>query len=147
MTSAVSIAVQHLIYFPLGKTSGTLVLYTTNKNIGESLQSRSLNFSMPWDKLKYNQLLFLDILITNIKIKILTNIYRKTTFTGQYLHYQSFCSTKRKVNLIKTQYHRAYQISSKELHNLEVERIKTIKKNRNPLDLMKKIIKSHQGRV
>ena len=39
---------------PFGKKSGTLVLNTINKNIGESLQNRNLDFNMPWDKLKFN---------------------------------------------------------------------------------------------
>ena len=44
VTSALSFAVQRLVHCPLGKTSVTLVLNTKNKNIGESLQNRSLDF-------------------------------------------------------------------------------------------------------
>ena len=51
-----------------------------------------------------NQLPFLDILTTKDKINFLTNVYRKTTFTGQYLPYLSFCSKKPKLNLIKILY-------------------------------------------
>ena len=75
-------------------------------------------------KNKINFLPLLDILTTKDKTKLLMNIYRKTTFTWQYLHYQSFCSKKQKVNLIKTPYYRANKICSKELLDLEVENIK-----------------------
>ena len=51
-----------------------------------------------------NQLLFLVILITKDETKFVTNVNRKTTFTGQYLPYLSFCSKKPKVNLIKILY-------------------------------------------
>ena len=88
---------------------------------------------------------YLAILITKDKI---ANIYRKTIFTGQYLHYQSFCSKKRKVNLIKTLYHRAYKICSKELIHSEVENIKEILiKNGYPKDLIKRVIKSNHNNL
>ena len=97
---------------------------------------------------KYNQRQFLDISITKDETKFLTNVCRKTTFIGQYLHYQSFCSKKRKVNLIKILYHRAYKISSKELLHSESERIKDILiKNKYPPDLIKRVIKSHDNNL
>ena len=48
-----------LIHCPLGKTSGTLVLNTVNKTISQSLQSRNVDFRMPWDKLNLS-LFFLN---------------------------------------------------------------------------------------
>ena len=91
-----------------------------------------------------NQIPFLDILITRGEEKFLTNIYRKPSFTGQYLHYQSFCTKKRKVNLIKTLYHRAFMICSPELLHSETETIKKILiKNGYPLELISRVIKSH----
>ena len=57
-----------------------------------------------------SQIPFLDILITKSKVKFLTSLYRKPSFTGQYLHFQSFCTKKRKINLIRTLYHRACMI-------------------------------------
>ena len=91
---------------------------------------------------------FLDIMIIKDKTKFLTKIYRKTTFTGQYLNYQSFCSKKRKVNLIKTLYHRAYKICSKELLDSEVDNIRDILiKNGYPVDLIKRVIKSQHNKL
>ena len=46
MVSALSFAAQQLINYPIGKTAGTLVLNKINENIGESLQSPSLEFCM-----------------------------------------------------------------------------------------------------
>ena len=43
-----------------------------------------------------DQIPFLDILITRSKAKFLTSVYKKPSFTGQYLHFQSFCTKKRK---------------------------------------------------
>ena len=43
-----------------------------------------------------NNILFLDILTTKTKAKFLTSVYRKPSFTGQYLHFQFFCTKKRK---------------------------------------------------
>ena len=96
---------------------------------------------------KNNQLPF-DNLITKVKRNFLTNFYRKTTFTGQYLHYQSFCSKKRKVNLIKTLYQRAYKICSKELLHSEVEQVKDILiKNGYPPDLIKRVTKPYDNNL
>ena len=67
-----------------------------------------------------NQIPFLDILITKSKAKFLTSLYRKPSFTGQYLHFQSFCTRKRKINLIRTLYHRACMICSPEMLQIEI---------------------------
>ena len=83
-----------------------------NKAIFEKLISLHEKICFTREVEENNQLPFLDIMIIKDKTKFLTKIYRKTTFTGQYLNYQSFCSKKRKVNLIKTLYHRAYKICS-----------------------------------
>ena len=58
--------------------------------------------------------------------KFLTTVYRKATFTGQYLHFQSFCSKKRNVNLIRTLCHRAHMICSPELLQKELNKIKDV---------------------
>ena len=119
-----------------------------NEDIFQKLNSLHKKISFTKEVEENNQLPFLDILIIKDKTSFLTNVYRKTTFTGQYLHYQSFCSKKRKVNLIKTLYHRAYRICSKELLHSEVERIKEILiKNGYPPDLIKRVIKSHHNNI
>ena len=97
-----------------------------NETIFEKLNSLREKIFFTREVEENNQLPFLDILITKDKTKFLMKIYRKTTFTLQYLHYQSFCRKKQKVNLMKTLYHRAYNICFKKLLDSEVENIKDI---------------------
>ena len=48
-----------------------------------------------------NQLAFLDVLITRKIGRFLTSVYRNSSFTGKYLNFQSSCSKKSKIGLIK----------------------------------------------
>lgn len=59
-----------------------------------------------------NKLPFLDVLVSRERTEIMTTIHRKSTFTGQYMKWQSFASTKRKISLIHTLTWRALQICS-----------------------------------
>ena len=45
---------------------------------------------------------FLDVLVEKNDHEFVTSIYRKPTFTGQYIRWNSFCPMKRKTNLIST---------------------------------------------
>ena len=67
------------------------------------------------EKEKNDELAFLDVLVRRHKNHFLTSVYRKKTFTGNYINFHSFCSIKRKTNLIRTLCHQAYNICSKEL--------------------------------
>ena len=58
--------------------------------------------------------------------KFITSIYRKPTFTGQYLRWNSFSSQKRKTNVILTLTHRAMAICSPEKLPSELDKIKFI---------------------
>ena len=55
-----------------------------------------------------------------------TSVYRKPTFTGQYLCWESFSLTKQKTNLISTLVHRALMICTKSKLNEEIKHIKNI---------------------
>ena len=55
-----------------------------------------------------------------------SSIYRKPTFTGQYLRWDSFGPTKRKTNLIGTLVHRALKICSKSKLQQELDQIRAI---------------------
>ena len=55
-----------------------------------------------------------------------TSEYRKPTFTGQYLRWESFSPLKRKISLTSTLVHRALMICTKRRLNREIERIKKI---------------------
>ena len=70
----------------------------------------ALKFTM--EKEANQTLPFLDIKIKKENGQFLTSIYRKPTFTGQYIRWDSFGQSKRKTNLIGTQVHRALVICS-----------------------------------
>ena len=50
------------------------------------------------------QLSFSDVLIKRNDNKLITSIFRKL-FTGQYLNFQSYCSRRRNIGMIKTLLH------------------------------------------
>ena len=49
-----------------------------------------------------NSLSFLDVLVTKSNNKFITSVYQKPTFTGQYIHSNSFGPQQHKTNLINT---------------------------------------------
>ena len=70
----------------------------------------SLQFTF---KKEVNQSLpFLDAQVEKMNSRFITSIYRKLTFTGQYLNWKSFSPGKRKISLISTLVHRALMICS-----------------------------------
>ena len=94
-----------------------------------------------------NTLPFLDVLVKRSGPEFITSIYRKKTFTGQYVNFQSQCSRKRKVNLIKTLYHRALCICSPSTLEEEVNGlIKILMSNGYPEQLIHKTIRHHRER-
>ena len=63
---------------------------------------------------EYNQPLpFLDVFVGKNEHEFVTSIYRKPTFIGQIIRWNSFCPMKRKTNLISTLVHRALVVCSK----------------------------------
>ena len=63
------------------------------------------------EKEQNNSLNFLDVSVEKGGTGFLTSIYRKPTFTGQYIRWNSFSPKARKINLIKTLVHRALMIN------------------------------------
>ena len=78
----------------------------------------SLKFT--FEKEKNNCLPFLDVNVERTATGFETNVYRKPTFTGQYLRWESFSPTKQKTNLISTLVHRALMICTKSKLNEEI---------------------------
>jgi len=71
-----------------------------------------------------------------------TSVYRKPTFTGQYLHWNSFSRHKRKINIIGTLVHRAFMVCSKGKLDPELDKILSILlENGYPENLIKSTIK------
>ena len=61
-----------------------------------------------------NELNFLDRSVCKVDIKFTTSVYRKETFTGLGLRYDSFVPSFYKTNLIKCLIYRAFRICSTE---------------------------------
>ena len=61
---------------------------------------------------KDGRLPYLDVSVEKSKNDgILTSIYRKPTFTGLYITWDSFCTTKHKINLVRNLVQRAHRIN------------------------------------
>ena len=73
-----------------------------------------------------NSLPFLDVLVTKSDNKFIPSVYRKPTFTGQYIHWNFFGPKQRKTNLIDTLTHRALKICSKSTLKHELDNIRSI---------------------
>ena len=96
------------------------------------------------EKENNNEISYLDVLVKRRGDKFVTTVFRKETFSGNYLNFQSHCSLKRKINLIRTLCHRAHLICSPEFFEDEIEYIKTLLyKNGYPPELVSRVIKSH----
>ena len=65
------------------------------------------------EKEQNNSLNFLDVLVKKDGTGFLTSVYRKPTFTGQYIRLKSSIPKARKSSLTKTLVHRALMIGSK----------------------------------
>ena len=76
------------------------------------------------EKEQNNTLNFLVVSVEKWGTGFLTSIYRKPTFTGQYIRWNSFSPKARKINLIKTLVHRALMICSKTKLDSELDTIK-----------------------
>ena len=79
-----------------------------------------------FEKENNSSLPFLDVLVTKSKNQFTTSVYRKPTFTGQYIHWNSFGPKKRKTNLINTLVHRALKICSDTTLDQEIEFIRSV---------------------
>ena len=96
-----------------------------------NLFSDSLNSLHPFLRFTFEKesnlaLPFLDVFVEKSPCKFITSIYRKPTFTGQYLRWNSFSPRKRKTNLILTLTHRAVAICFPERLPSELDKIKFI---------------------
>ena len=99
----------------------------------------ALNFTFEIEK--ENKLPFLDVLVHKESAGFSTSLYRKPTFTGQYLRWDSFCPSSRKINLVKCLVQRATKICSNKHLNSEIRQIKAIfAQNGYPEHLVRSII-------
>ena len=88
-----------------------------------------------------NKLPFLDVLVEKSSQGTVTSVYRKPTFTGQYIMFDSYCSYQYKVNLVRNLVDRANRICSSSKLAEELEFLKSVfLKNGYPDDLLKELM-------
>lgn len=110
----------------------------------EYLNSKHRNIKFTIEQEENGQLPFLDTLVTKSGNKLLTDVYRKPTYTGLGLNYMSYVPQIFKVNSIKTLIHRAYNVCSNWLSfDEEINRLKVFFANNGyPLHLFEKYLKT-----
>ena len=69
---------------------------------------------------------FLDVLVKKHKTGFITSMYRKPTFTRQYLHWDSFSLMKQKINHVASLVHRALFICFSSRLQAELDKILSI---------------------
>ena len=85
-----------------------------------------------YDIEKENQISFLDILIIRSGLKIETRVYKKSTNTGIYIHWDSYAPSSWKRSTLKTLIMKAYHISSKDSYlKLELKYLRKVFHERN----------------
>ena len=77
-----------------------------------SLNSLHSSLRFTFKKELNSSLPFLDVLVEKHKTGFITSVYKKPTFTGQYIHWDSFSPMKQKINLVATLVHRALSVYS-----------------------------------
>ena len=97
------------------------------KNFLCYMNSRHPNIQFTYEDELNNNISFLDISITRENNKLITSLYRKNTFSGVYMNYNSFLPTKYKNGLLHTLLFRAHNICSSyiTLHK-EIELLKLV---------------------
>ena len=78
----------------------------------EYLNNKHRNITFTCDRERDKCLSFLDVNVTRVSNHFETNVFRKKTFTGLGMNFQSFIPLKYKRNLIMCLVHRAYSICS-----------------------------------
>ena len=74
------------------------------------MNSRHPNVQLTCEEESNNKISFLDISVTRINNKVTTSLYRKKTFSGVYLNFNSFLPMDYKKGLIHTLLFRPYNI-------------------------------------
>ena len=94
------------------------------------------------EKEQTNSLNFLDVLVEKEGTVFLTSIYRKPTFTGQYIRWNSFSPKTRKISLINILVHSVLMICSKTKLGPELDKIKELLiEHKYPSDVLLSCIK------
>ena len=107
--------------------------------------SNILTLKLQLKKEKNNQLPFLAILNDSSSNKLVTSVYRKRTYTGPLMNYNSFTPPFYKKNLIKTLIDQTFCISSTwSGFHYDILKLKSVlQKNEFPLKIIDKSISKY----
>ena len=113
------------------------------------MNSKHPNISFTYETEEDEKIPFLDILVCRSNGQFNTSIYRKSTFSGVYLHFCSFMPIEYKLGLISTLLHRCYTlVSSYEIFHLEVVKLKGIIKNNGyPVKIFDKCVQKFMMKI
>jgi len=122
-----------------------------NANIDEILSflnSRHPNIKFTTELESNNKLPFLDVYVVRRVNKYITTVYRKKTFTGVYLNWNSLTSRKYKIGLINNLLNRIFRSCTRvEDRNKEIATLKSIlTKNDYPTDVINKTVELFMNR-
>jgi hypothetical protein len=98
------------------------------------------NIKVTMESEENNSISFLDLRIRRrIDGSIQRSVHRKCTWSGQYLHFQSFVPIQYKRGLVRTLFHRARSICSEDELKAEIETLyKTLEENGYPRGFINK---------
>ena len=121
--------------FAIFKFKYESLLFFTELNSASNLE-----FTM--EEEENSKLPFLDVLVQRKEDSCITSVYRKPTFSGSYLRWNSFSPYKRKVGLIEILTHRAIHICSTSTLSDELNKIRSIfEDNGYPASVIDKTIR------
>ena len=84
------------------------------------------NITLKFEHEHNDTIAFLDICIQRREDgSIRRSVYRKSTWTGQYLHFRSFVPLQYKKGLVRTLFHRAEEICTEDCLETEYDRLRT----------------------
>ena len=91
-----------------------------------------------------NKLPFLDVLIERTDdLQFETSVFRKKTFNGDYMSWNSFCPQQRKTSIISCLIQRAFNICSPSKLDAEITKITTMFKDLGyPIDVVRRTVKT-----
>ena len=113
-----------------------------SENLLKYLNSLHPSLKFTCEEEKDGRLAYMDVLVERLDNDgVATAVYRKPTFTGLYIPWDSFCATKYKINLVKNLVFRARRICSAARLDQELDSIKSIfVKNGYPVDLVSRLV-------
>ena len=114
----------------------------------EYMNTRHENIKFTEELEQNNTLPFLDVAVTRSDEGFVTNLYRKSTFSGVFTNFFSFLSIQFKACLVSTLLFRCLQLSSStDIFHKEVERLRGIlAKNSYPLEFVDQCIAAFLNR-